>query len=346
MGKTLKPEEISLFCTQIEYVLKVGIPISEGISIILEDIDKGILKDTFMSIDEKIKTGETLVYSMNEAGVFPDYVINMVGIGEASGKTEEVMNSLAGYYEREKTLRAKLQSSVLNPIFLFVMMGAVVLLLITKVMPMFINIFNQLGGSISAQASAAIDFGVIAAVVALVIILILVVVIIIFAIMSRTESGSVITGKFLSKFPLTKKLMAKMAARNFSSSMHLMLSSGLEIHESLLLASDIVGNKYLKQRIMVSYERVVNGEPFVSAIEQSNIFSGIFTSMINVGFKTGSIDDVMKKLSDVYEEEINASLNRIASIIEPLLVGILSVIIGAILIAVMLPLVGILSTIG
>lgn len=346
MKKELKPEEISLFCTQIVYILQAGIAINDGVALICEDIESGTLKDTFVNVNKKTAQGSPLSAAMEETGVFPQYVVSMVNIGETTGKTEDVLRSLSEYYEREKALRQKLYTAVFNPIMLFVMMSAVVVLLVTEVMPMFANMFNQLGGSISVETGAAVNFGIAAGIAALVIIVLITLILITGAVMLKTTRGHFYFDTAVSKFPATKKLSSKIAARNFSSAMHLMLSSGVGTSDSMRLAANIVNNELLKQKVLSAAERLEAGESFIDALIKAEIFSGLYTSMLNVGFKTGSMDDVMKKLSGVYEEEVNTALNNLANVVEPVLVGILAVIIGSVLIAVMLPLAGIMSSIG
>lgn len=346
MKKLLKPEEISLFCTQIVYMLRVGATVADGVALICEDRDSGALGEVFAAINKETEQGSPLSDAMQQTGAFPDYVVGMVTIGETSGKTEEVLRILAEYYDQEKALKQKLYMAVFNPILLFVMMSAVVLLLVTKVMPMFVTMFGRLGGQVSAQADAAVKAGVAVCMIALIIIILVTIILIIGVLMFKTQRGHFYMDTLISKFPLTKKLTAKIAARNFARAMHLMLSSGMEINDSLRLSADIVNNSYLKQKIFNSLEKTEKGEPFTEVLAKAGIFSSLFTSVLSVGFKTGSMEDVMKKLSDVYDEEVNVALNNLANIVEPVLVGILAVVIGSVIIAVMLPLAGIMSTLG
>lgn len=335
-----------MFCTQTAYILRAGITVSDGVAMICEDIESGTLKDVFLNVNEETAHGSRLSDAMAAAGVFPEYVVSMVNIGETAGKTEDVLRALSEYYEREKVLRQKLYTAVFNPALLFVMMSAVVLLLVTKVMPMFVNMFNQLGGSISADAEAAIGFGVAASVGALVVIVLIALVLLACAIMLRTARGALYIDAAVSKFPLTKKLSSKIAARNFASAMYLALSGGVEINDSVKLAVNIIDNRSLKRKLLASVEKIEGGEPFTDVLTAAGVFSGRFASMLKVGFKTGSLEDVMKKLSEVYEEEVDTALNNLANVVEPVLVGILAAMIGAVLIAVMLPLAGVMSSIG
>lgn len=137
-----------------------------------------------------------------------------------------------------------------------------------------------------------------------------------------------------------------MAARRFASAMALMLSSGVEIERSFDLCSDLVGNEFIGRKIELCKQQIAKGASFADVLRQAQVFPGLFSQMVGLGFQTGSADMVMQKLADLYEEQIDTGIANITSIVEPVLVAVLSIVIGIILISVMLPLAGIMSSIG
>ncbi|WP_458862169.1 type II secretion system F family protein [Acidaminobacterium chupaoyuni] len=344
--KQLSSSEIAVFCTQIGMILKAGISLREGMAAICADMQEGQIKDALKLVDEQIQQGAPLEKAMESAGIFPDYVVHMTAIGDATGKLEQVMGSLAQYYEREQALRGRLRSAVLYPMMLFCMMAAVILVLVTKVLPVFENIFRQLGGELGNGAGHLMRFGMIAGRCAFVLMFVIILAVAASVVMMKTKKGRAFFQNLSSKSPFTRKLSEKIASRRFASAMALMLSSGMNIDEAFEFTIGVLGDETAAKRVADSRKRIQAGASFSDALEQAGVFPELFSRMVNIGFKTGSVDQVMDKLADLYEEDIDTSIANITSVIEPVLVGILSVIIGAILISVMLPLTGIMSSIG
>lgn len=342
----LMPEEISLFCSQVALLLQAGINLADGMPSMAEDMQKGPLKQVAEQMAQQVQQGIPLERAMEQTGAFPDYVIHTAQIGGEAGRLDEVMLSLAEYYEREQAIRSRLRSAVLYPAMLFCMMAVVVVVLVTKVLPMFDSIFRQLGGEMSKSASALMHLGTAFGRYAFVILLVLVVIGLGCFAASRTEKGKQAFGRFFAHFPLTRNLAQKMAARRFASAMALMLSSGVEIERSFDLCSDLVGNEFIGRKIELCKQQIAKGASFADVLRQAQVFPGLFSQMVGLGFQTGSADMVMQKLADLYEEQIDTGIANITSIVEPVLVAVLSIVIGIILISVMLPLAGIMSSIG
>ncbi len=345
-SKLLSAQDTALFCSQVALVLKSGIPMHDGISAIYENLDDHKAKEIFNQIHETVELNGTLHVALEESGIFPDYMVNMVNIGERTGKLDDVMESLAVYYEREDSLKKRIKSAVLYPFILILMMAIVIGVLVVQVLPIFNQVFENLGSQMSAVSTLVMDIGLTAATIALVIIGILVVIIIAMFIYSKTKTGTNFFSRFFSKFPLTRKLTDKIASGRFASVISMMVSSGYNTEEALEIAPNIIGNERVNEKILKCKKLIEEGSSFADALFKVQIFSGIYSRMVGVGFKTGAIDTVMKKLADIYDEEIDESFNNVISVIEPTMVAIMSIVIGIILMSVMLPLMGVMSTIG
>lgn len=340
------PREISVFCSQISYLLKAGVPLYEGTGLLCEDMEPGRVRDALTIIDGLVKENVPLHEALKKAGVFPNYLLHMVEIGEMSGRLDDVMDALSLYYDREEALKARIKSAIVYPVFLFIMMAAVVLILVIKVLPMFNKVFEELGGEMSGTGTAVMTVGLAIGKYAAIFIGVVALIVIVCLIWSRTKSGKRAFSRLSATFGPTKKLTVKIAAGRFASAMSMMLASGLDIDASLETAAQTIDNEYLSGKIDKCRGRMAEGLSFTDALSEAAIFPSLFNRMINIGFKTGSTDSVMKKLADLYDDEIDTSLGNITSLIEPTLVAILSIVVGIILISVMLPLVGIMSSIG
>lgn len=342
----LTPAEISTFCAQLSMILKAGIPVSEGLSIMHGDMQKSEGREIIGTILEHTELGEPLHTALDASGLFPKYVVDMVEIGGQAGRLDEVMDYLCDYYEREEAISKNVKSAVTYPLVMIVMMVLVIGVLVVKVLPIFQQVFLQLGSEMSSFSLRIMHFGSLVGRYSVVIVAVIAAAAAAVYFMNRTQGGKAALASFQSRFFLTKGLYAKIASGRFAGAMAMMLSSGLDTDQSLEMAAKLIDNAYISKKIEDCKTQIAQGSSFAGALESAGIFSGIYSKMVSVGFKTGSADTVMKKLADRYEEEIDTHVGNLVALLEPSLVAVLSVIVGMILLSVMLPLMGIMSSIG
>ncbi len=344
--RKLSNAEIASFCDQTAIILDAGVSAVEGMRILLSDTKDEAGKDIIRIILSSCEKGEYLWIGMNKTGVFPDYVINMVRLGEESGCTDNVMRSLADYYEREDIIAENIKSALRYPLIMIGMMMVVILVLIIKVLPIFNQVFIQLGSEITGFARSLMSLGDTLKDYALVFVIILGVILLVILFASKTRVGKKISSGILSVFPVTRGFYEQVAAGRFASGMAMTLGSGLDTYRSIELVSKLVENKTVEAKVLSCKDMIQKGDNLAEAVVKNKIFSNLFAKMIAVGFKTGNVDVVMKKIADNYEKETGDRLYRIISVLEPTLVIVLSLIVGLILLSVILPLMGIMSTIG
>jgi len=355
--KKLSSGDLSIFCFQLSLILKAGIPLNEGLNTLGDESANpteskqkigGVLGKTVREMASAVEIGDPLSFAMKKAGVFPDYVISMVEIGEGTGKLDNVLESLGDYYERDQYIKTKIRNSMMYPIFLFIIMSVVIVLLVSRVFPIFSNMLESMGGSLSAgeEAVAAFTGSLAAGEYTMYIILGLAVIAVIIALFAKTKPGKNMVNAFAAAFPLTKKINQKIAASRFASAMAMTLSSGMDIDSALNMSVNLIDNAVFRKKFGECVKDIEAGESFSKAIGKTGAFSGMYIKFIEIGQKTGTVDSVMKKISDICDSEADTSLSNATSFIEPLLVGILSIIIGVILISVMLPLVQVMSNIS
>ncbi|WP_287713381.1 type II secretion system F family protein [Blautia sp.] len=344
--KALSNNELSTFCSQMALILRSGISSTEGLSIMLEDAPQEEGQQILRTVLEHIEQTGCLWSSLEEAQFFPKYLCNMVEIGEQAGRLDDVMASLAEHYEREDAISKNIKSAVTYPLVMIVMMLAVVLVLITKVMPIFEQVFEQLGTGLTGISKSIMGFGQVLNRYALVFIVIAAVVIALFFYFSCTSRGRESLRNFAGRFFLTKGLSEKLAAARFASGMSLALSSGLDTDQSLEMVSRLTDHPAMQEKIQTARNLISEGAGFSDALSKAGIFSGLYARMVHIGFHTGAMDDVMRQIAAQYGEEVNEQITGLVSKLEPTLVAVLSVVVGMILLSVMLPLMGIMSSIG
>ena len=355
--KKLSSGDLSIFCFQLSLIMKAGIPLNEGLNTLGDETTdiaeskqkiRGILGKTVRNMAAAVEIGDPLSYAMKKEGVFPDYVISMVEIGEGTGKLDNVLEALGDYYERDQYIKTKIRNSMMYPVFLFVIMSVVIILLVSQVFPIFSKMLDQMGGSASNTLDGAAAFAnsLVAGKYTMYIILGLAVIAVIIALFSKTKPGKNMVSWVGATFPLTKNINKKIAASRFANAMSMTLSSGMDINSALNMSVNLIDNAIFKNKFSECVKEIENGESFSKAIGKTGAFSGMYTKFIEIGQKTGTVDSVMKKISDICDGEADTALSNATSFIEPLLVGILSIIIGIILISVMIPLVQVMSNIS
>ena len=342
----LTEKALAIFCSQIGLILRSGINLYEGVASMAEDADDAQSRQLLEQIGGQLKDHVTLHLALKSTGIFPDYMVNMIDIGEKTGRLEDVMQSLALYYEREDRLKKRIKSAVLYPTVLVAMMAVVIVVLLSRVMPVFEKVFQDLGTSMSGVAVVLMNAGIAASKYSMIILGVLAVLVVALWLYSRTEAGGLAFSRFVARFPMTRRLSQKISSGRFASAFSLMLSSGYDTEEALAVIPSVVPNDYVRQKIAQISEKAASGVSMADAVGKAGIFTGLYSKMVSLGFKTGNNDEVMKKLSAIYEEESEDALSNIVSVLEPALVAVLAIVIGIILISVMLPMIGIMSAIG
>lgn len=344
--KLLSNVEIASFCRQTALIIKAGITPAEGMDILAQDTASGEGQDLINSIGEICKKGEPFYQAIESTGVFPNYVVKLTALGEESGNLDAVLTSLAAYYEREQSVSENVKSAVTYPLIMIAMMFVVILVLVVKVLPIFQQVFIQLGTEMTPLASSLLSIGNTLSKYAIGITITLFIFIGACLVLYKTRAGRRRITRFFSHFPLTKKFYEKIAAGRFASGLYLSFTSGMDTYQSLDMISEIVENEQMQAKINNCKAMLDEDSNLPEALAKSEIFSRLHSRMVAIGFRSGSIDTVMKQISQNYEAETDRQINKIISIIEPTLVILLSVIVGIILLSVLLPLMGIMSSIG
>ncbi len=345
-SRKMSDYEISVFSRQMAILIKAGIPPAESIEIMLQDFKFEGDDEILETILQILNSGEKFHIALQMSGAFPGYVIHMVNIGEESGNLDLVMDSLADYYEQEEEIRTNIASAISYPLIMIGMMLIVIIVLVTKVLPIFGQVFAQLGTSMNSFSESLLRLGTALNNYSA----IFVVLLFIFAIMclyfSRTQSGRENFRHIGLRIPPIKKLYDEMATTRFANGMVLTLSSGLDTYEGLRLVSNLVDSEEMVSKIDICRNMIAEGSSFPEALQSAGILNRFYTRMVAIGFEAGSMDIVMKQIARRYADETQRKIYNFISILEPTLVIILSLVVGMILLSVILPLMGIMSSIG
>lgn len=340
--KQLSSGEVAIFCEQVAMIVRAGIPISDGVAMMKQEVADARLRGMLEGMTEQLDDNIPLDKVLEEVGGFPRYMIQMVRIGFESGRADEVMELLEKYYHKEESIKQTLRRVITYPMILIGMMSIMVLVLSTKVLPVFEDILGNLGMQMSGVATRLMKMG-LGMSQYTVIILLAVISIGLFGMWVFKQKGKEsLTHKMLMKSNIYEKL----AIQRFASAMSLMISSGVDTEYAMDLASELVDHEIVKAKITECTELVNQGESFTNALSKVGLFSDMTTRMLIIGTKTGYLDQAMQKVSQHYEEAVEEALGKMLARVEPTAIIILAIVIGGILLSVMLPLMSIMSSIG
>ena len=328
--KKLSNLELAEFCSQMHLILHSGISALEGLNILLEDARNDAEKELLEKMIREMEMTGCFFESASITSVFPDYALYMIKLGEETGTLDDVMNGLSKHYIREENMAGMIRSSFIYPSIMLSMMTLVVLVLLTKVMPIFNQVFQQLGQEMTGFSAGLLNLGGLLSKYSIAIIVILVLLI-----------ALCFWGR--KKIPFYKNIHEQLAACRFADGMAIALKSGMTVEQGLDLVENLLENDHFRKKVMNCKEMIASGKDLATALHSSNIFTGTYARMATIAEKSGAMDEAMFHISEEYEHSVSTKINQLISMIEPTLVIVLSLIVGIILFSVMLPLLGIMS---
>ncbi|MGI6627014.1 MAG: type II secretion system F family protein [Bacillota bacterium] len=336
--------QLAWFCYQFGLALKAGLPAVEAISLIGEGDWR--FGEILSHIAEDIDEGMRLHQAMGKQNIFPPYLVNMVKIGEATGTLDKAMESLAAYYEREHNLRNAIKDALTYPLILICMVSVVVLVLTSKILPIFNDILISIGAEMPGITRALMHAGFFIGNNLLWLAGTFLALILAAWAWNLTPEGKKKLARLKVESGISGRIFQKIYTARVAAVMSHVLESGLSMDNALEMSAEVVGNEYMAERIKFCRQKNQEEMDLTKCFDLAGVFPREFVNMIRVGHKTGNIHSMARKIAGTYEEEVDKSLQGIVSTIEPSLVVILSVVIGIVLITVMLPLMQIMSSMG
>lgn len=341
--KPLTNSEVAGFCGQFSLILKSGISAVEGLSIMLEDAHTPEEKTMLQSIyDTLLETG-SFSQAISDCNVFPTYMLRMVDLGERTGTLDDIMGHLTIHYNREVSISVSIRNAITYPMIMAGMMLVVIVVLLVKVMPIFNQVFIQLGTEMTGLSKSLMDVGNVLNTYSALFLVLLALVAGFLVYGCKTKSGKRLFLSIGYKIPFVRSILESTAACRFAGGLTLALKSGIDTAQCLKLASSLNTDFYFNQKIDTCLSMVENGTDSFDALHQCGIFSGVYARMVSLGARTGTMDQVMEDVSALYQEEVDRRIGNLLAILEPTLVICLTIFVGLILLSVMLPLIGIMS---
>ncbi|MDR1421932.1 MAG: type II secretion system F family protein [Coriobacteriales bacterium] len=343
--KELSPADLGMFFANLELVYHSGLPLAEGFEILRLNAKNADERQLMEALYTAATAGETLTDSLEQIGVLPGYALSLIRIGEETGRMEETCASLHNYYEKRDELAQSIRSSLVYPLSMMFMVFLVVILLLTQAMPVFEQVFAQLGFQMTGLSQGLLSLGQALNGSALYIGGVLVALIVIGLVLRITPVGKRFYASVFANAPITRGLSLQMSTQRFALALSTMLNSGLAPDQALRLALPLVDNKRAVVRVKQIQEQVTAGESFQKAVESSKLFPAESMALLSVGFRTGTDAQAFDQIGQTITLSTERKVASLVAAIEPTLVGIMCGLVGIILLSVMLPLLGILSSI-
>lgn len=335
--KKIKSKELRVICSQMSILLDSGSSIDKILEVISEQQKKKFRENLSLTV-RNIKKGYSIENSFRSSDLFSEFFYNMIKCGENSGKLSNVLKDMSNYYERDYRVKSKLKSIMIYPIILLIMMFVALIFIMYAVIPNFALVFES--NNIEPPFFSYLVITVMMFLKEYMNILLPIFVIIIsllYTAIKNSEDNIEKLDRLKSTFPVLKKYYLMSITAAFSRNMYLMLKSGVPLVEAIGIASDITGNIYIQRKLEISIRYINKGNSISKSIELSGIFPNIFVSMIKNGEESGNIEKSFQYINDFFENELDIMTDRIVRLIEPAITIIMGIVIGALIIAIVMP---------
>ena len=333
IGGWPKARDLSVMCRQFVSMTKAGVSILESLKMLCEQTENKRLQDALKEVRISVEKGETLADSMAEhPKVFPAIMVNMVAAGEASGSLETAMERVATQLERSHKTQAMVKKAMIYPIAVCIVAIIVTIVMLVVVIPNYEDMFKDLGTELPwiTQFYVNLSHGIIN----YWFIIIPVIIALVFAIraFAKTDAGKHFFGKIALKAPLFGKLTTKSASSMMARTMSTLLGAGVP-----LIVSGVMSNIYFKEAMEDAKEEITIGMPLSRPLQESGLFPPMVYQMIRIGEESGNTEEMLDKLADYYDEEVEMSVQSLMAAMEPMIIIVLAVVVGGLIAACMMP---------
>lgn len=337
-GKKVKDKDLAVFCKQFSAVLNAGVTIISALEMMSEQLENKTLKRALQEAQSYVQKGGTLAdaFKLNPK-VFPPIMINMTAAGEMSGNLEICFDRLTTHFETANALHSKVKGAVTYPIVILIVVAAVVAVLLVGVIPQFSQMFDDLGSELPAATQMLVNLSNFLQHKWYILVIIVAAIVFGLKAFGKTEPGSLMYAKIGIKFPLFGNLTIKSAAATFSRTMATLMASGISLIDAVEQVAKMINNRIIREALLDAKTQIAKGVPLSKPLRDCGIFPPMLPQMTKIGEETGNIEDMMDKVADYYEMEVNDATDALTAAMEPLIIVIMGVVVGGIVMAIYSP---------
>lgn len=345
-GKRLNTKELSIFTRQFATMINAGLALMDCLDTLKQQATKPGFKQVIADTMEDIEGGATLADALaRQKKSFSDLYINMVAAGEAGGALDTILLRLATYLEKSAEIIRKIRGAMIYPAMIMIVAFGAVTILLVFVIPIFAKMYEGMGASLPMLTQMVLNLSHVLRKYFLLIIAVIIVIVIALRMYYRTSNGRLVIDRIILKIPILGDLIQKTALARFSRTLSTLLSSGVNILDALEITAKTSGNKVVENAIMNARSSIKEGETIASPLSQEKrVFPPMVVQMVSIGEATGGIDEMLNKIADFYEGEVDTAVENLMAALEPIIVVFLGVVIGVIVIAMYLPIFKLAST--
>jgi type IV pilus assembly protein PilC len=335
--KRVTVKDLGVFTRQFATMINAGLPMVQCLDILAAQADKPVFKRVVSTVTSDVEGGATLAEALGKHAVFSQLYVNMVEAGEAGGILDQILNRLAVYLEKAEALQRKVKSAMTYPTVVAVVALGATIFMLMFIIPTFAKMFTDFGGQLPLPtkivmglsnflrgywyillgAAGAVVFGI--------------------KRFYATEAGKMKIDRLVLRIPVLGTVIRKSAIARFTRTLGTLVSSGVPILAGLDITARTAGNKVVEKAIYATRESISQGDTIAEPLRQSGVFPPMVTQMIGVGEQTGALDEMLDKIANFYDDEVDTAVEQLTSIIEPVMIVVMGVIVGGMLISMYLP---------
>lgn len=332
--------DLYIFCKQFSIMINAGVPIVVALDVLIKQEENATLKNALRNVAENVHKGFSLSESMKQhSKVFPNILVSMVEVGEMSGNLDRTLEDVAIHFEKENTLRGKIKSAMIYPAFILVVAIAAVVFMIAFVVPKFVAMFDAIGGDLPAMTTMVLNIAYKLREPLFILKIVLSILIVFWTLkaLKKSKGGGEIIDKLYFKIPLLKKEFKNILAARFARTLGILVSAGVSIIQSFDVIAAVVNNKVVTKGIENVKNEIRGGSNIADPLADMDIFPRMVIQMIRVGEETGTLETTVAKVAEFYDEEVDRSVKRLTSIIEPVMILLIAILVGVIVVAMIMP---------
>ncbi|SKA82177.1 type IV pilus assembly protein PilC [Caloramator quimbayensis] len=336
--KRVSSKDLAVFCRQIAALLQAGLNILTCFNVTKNQINNKLLKNAVFKLSEDIEKGISISSSMKGfPDVFPEILVNMVEAGEVGGSLDNSFDKMAVQFEKEMKLKQKITNALIYPVIVLLVSLIVLNLLLIFVIPTFVGMFNDLGVELPAPTRAILRTSTFMKNNWMIVLLFIILLIILIKYYKKTPSGSIYFSNLKLKLPLIGKISLYSSIARFTRTLSTLVNAGVPLITSIETTKKLLQNAYIEKRFEGVVEQVRGGEGLSSPIKSLGLFPELVPVMIKTGEESGTLEEMLSKLADLYENEVENMVTRLTAVFEPVMIVFLALIVGFMLASIILP---------
>ena len=347
--KRVKPKELMTITRQMATLVNAGLPLLRGLRILLQQEKNPTLREALGSMGESVESGSTFSESLaGHPKLFDKLYVNMVKAGEAGGVLDVVLTRLADFMEKGERVKQKVKGAMVYPCVVLTASLGITAFMLTKVIPKFAEIFQELldGAELPALTQVVINASDLLRQNGIGVVIFIALIVMAVKMWRKTVSGRFVLDGFKLRMPLFGDLILKTAVARFARTLGTLLSSGVPILQALMIVRDTASNAVIEKAIQKVHDSVKEGDTMAMPMAAASVFPNMVISMVEVGEETGALPDMLMRVADGYDEEVDMAVEALTSIIEPIMIMLLAAIIGTLVVAMFMPMISIITKMG